>query len=238
MTPIREKFLENNYLFALLFREGLVFGRTVKRRICVYKPWALIDSAGNAVDIAASSHAGEYRFRDPRNTNVDILYLDTATSAGYPWILHGAFGIRPPKVRMYLRIPEGKEIPGKFPSLDPIKPASGDSVGYIDSELSPYEEPTDYSEIIIPPKVHIAAEYYNTDDTRAHQPVLNIMFAVYWFQPLSVEKHRRLIGAIARREVPAAFLTVGVGDYPLELGGLRTEWEVEPLSIDEAAELR
>ena len=239
IQPIRSKFLQPNYLLALEFKEGFVFGRVVRRRICRYKPYPVIDANGNTVDISPSSHQTELRFRDPRNTKNDILYLDTATNAGYAWILHGSIGIKPQYIYMYPKFPEGKEIPGKFPSLDPIRPASGDDFGYVNSDLSPYEDPSDYVEYVIPPGLHMAAEYYNKDSSRSHQPVLHLLFSVYWIQVLKPDKHGKLISDIAARRVPAAFLTVGFGNTPVDLGDkLKKEWEAVPLTLDEAVELR
>jgi len=241
VQPIAKRLLYPNYLAALEFAEGFVFARVVRRRICRFKPWKLIDANGNAVDIAASSHQSELRFRDPRNTQNDLLYLNTTTNSGYPWILHGSFGIKPQYIYMYLKFPEGKEIPGKFPAMDPIRPSSGDDVGYINSEVSPYGEPTDYVECVIPPGIHIAAEYYNKDSARAHRPVLDIYFAVYWLQILDPDKdkHARLIADIASRRVPAAYLTVGFGNTPINMGGtLKADWNAKPLSLDDAANLR
>jgi len=237
VKPITERILDKNYLFALEVSEGFLFGRTVRRRICQWKPYNLIDSAGNAVDIPASGHQSELWFRDPRNTQNDILYLDTATNSGYPWFFHGAIGIKPHQIWMYLKFPSGGEIPGKFPNIDAIRPDSGDPVGYINELNSPYDNPTDHVEIVILPRKRIGAEYYNTDD-RAHQPVLNLYFALYWVQLFDPEKQPRIIGRIARREVPAAFLTYGFGDTPVELGDkLKSEWDAKPIKLEEACEL-
>jgi len=187
------------------------------------------------VNIDADTAQAELRFRDPRNPDVDVLYLNAATNSGWPWFFHGGIGIMPQYIYMYPRFPEGKDIPGKFPNVDPIKPSAGDLLGYVNSLKSPYEEPTDFFEYIIPPKLHIAAEYYNKDGARAHNPVMNLLFALYWFQALTKEKNARLISQIAARSVPAAFFTVGFGDFPQELGDtLRKEWDVEPMSLEEA----
>ena len=51
IIPIEKKFMQNNYLFALEFREGYIFGRTMRRRILQYKPWSLIDENNNPIDI-------------------------------------------------------------------------------------------------------------------------------------------------------------------------------------------
>jgi len=238
IRPIWEKILQNNYLFALEFSEGFVFGRVIRRRPCIYKPWALIDSDGTAITISASSHQSELRFRDPRNTEDDILYLGTSTNSGYAWILHGSIGIKPEQILMYPRFPETTDIPGKFPSIDPIRPDQGDKTGYVNSLYSPYETPTDFVEYVIPPLQHLGAEYYNTDPNLNLRPVMHLLFAVYWFQILKPSTHRSLIGKIATREVPAAFLTVGWGKKPVEMGGiLKDDWKVEPISLEEAATL-
>lgn len=140
---------------------------------------------------------------------------------------------------MYPRFPETKEIPGKFPKLDPIQPAAGNLLGYINSLKSPYEEPTDYVEWVIPPKLHVGAEYYNIDANRNHQPVMNILFALYWFQAFNQARFPNLIARIAAREVPAAFLKVGFGDFPHDLGStLRKDWDITPLTLDQALNLR
>ena len=242
IRPIREKFLQPNYLGALVFREGFVFFRVIRRSVCRYKPYPVIDESGNIIDIKPLSFEVEHTFRDPRNTERDILYLESSVSDdGYPWFLHGAIGIKPQFINMYLRVPQGKAIPGNFPSLDPIRPASGDPIGYINSEVSPYGDPTDYAELVIPPRVHIGAEYYNTDSERSHQPVLDLYFCLYKVQIFNPDKetHRKIISDIAARRVPAAFLIAGCGDAVLEMGSqLMRDWNVTPLSLDEAIELR
>jgi len=238
IKPIVEKFLEKNYLFALEFREGFVFGRVVRRRICCYKPYALIDATGAAVDISPSTHQSELRFRDPRRPENEVIYLDTTTNSGYPWFLHGSIGIKPQFINMYPRFPEAKDIPGKFPNVDPVRPSSGDDLGYVNSLLSPYDEPTDFVEYVIPPLQHLSAEYYNKDSLRSHQPVLNLLFSVYWFEVLTKDRYATLIGKIARRDVPASFLTVGFGDSPLDMGEtLKKDWKAELFSLGEASTL-
>ena len=226
--------MDKNYLFALEFREGFVFGRTVRRRICPYKPHRLIDTDGSNIDIAASSHQGELRFLDRRNPKNDVLYLARSTNSGYAWFFHGAIGIKPQYINMYLRYPEGKDIPSKFPAVDPIKPTDGDDLGYVNSLISPYDKPTDHVEIVIVPGLHLAAEYYNKDAARAHQPVMNLLFALYWAQMFTTVRHAPLIRRIALREVPATFLTVGFGDQPQDIDDLEEEWGVTPMSLDEA----
>lgn len=236
--------MQNNYLFAMQFREGFAFGRVVKRRICQWKPWELIDANGVDIDIAPASAQGELRFRDPRNTQNDILYLESPVNSGFPWFFHGAFGIAPAQVQMYLRYPEGDIIPGKFPAVDPVRPAAGDRITNLNGVTSPYEMPTDYQETIIVPGVHLGCEYYNLDAIRAHQPVINILFSLYWCEIFNPAEHSDLINAIASRRAPATYLSVGFGDLCHDMGSLGSldewrgegagSWEFKPLTLDEA----
>jgi hypothetical protein len=241
ILPIQRKFMSANQLFALEFREGFLFGRTIRRRITQYKPWPLIDSNGTIIDIPALTTQAELRFRDPRNTMNDILYLDKTTQAGLPWFYHGAFGVKPQYINMYLRYPEGDTIPGKFPAIDPIRPQAGDNISQLNSLSSPFEEPTDYHECVLQPLNHISAEYYNRDDTRSHEPVINIMFCLYFVQLFKPVTHPLLISNIAARRYEgqfAKFLTVGFGDFPENIyPQTEKDWGVTPLTLDQALAL-
>lgn len=224
-------------------REGFVFGRVIRRRVCQWKPWPLIDADGSGVDIPANSASpsGEVRFRDPRNPADDMLFLEATTNAGLPWFFHGAIGIKPQYVYAYLRYPEGDIIPGKFPKVNPIRPAAGDDISPLNGLVSPYETPTDYHEIVIQPTIHLGAEFFNKDRARNHQPVLNILFCLYWIQIFQPATHPKYISDIALRRyegAKATFLTVGFGDHPNNMGPqLMQDWKITPMSLDEAAAL-
>ena len=235
ILPIKTKFLQRNYLFALRFEEGYVFGRVVDRGFRIYKPFVLVDSSGNPEKIDAKGHLAETRLFDPRNTQVDILYITDLKSPKYPWFLHGSIGISPPGVKMYMRVPEGKDIyPAKFPDADVTRPSAGHNTGYIDYDLSPYEEPTDVAELVIPPRVHVGFEFYNANDF-AVVPKLNLMFCLYQVQFFDPTRQRGIIRAIATRSVPAAFLTAGSDASPLTASALIAEWNLKPMELEEAA---
>jgi len=223
------------------FREGFLFGRVIRRRICQWPQYQLVDSNGAVVDIPAVTHQPELRFRDPRNPANDIFYLDTTTNAGRPWFYHGAIGIKPQYINMYLRYPEGDIIPGKFPSIDPIRPATGDNVSPLNELVSPYEDPTDYVEIIIQPGIHLASEYYNTDEKRNHVPVLNLLFCLYWVEWFNASTHPTQISDIALKRYEGSrstFLKAGFGDFPHDLGKqLLDDWHVEPMALNVASSL-
>jgi hypothetical protein len=241
--------MERNDLFALSFREGFIFGRVINRRICQWKPYPLISSSGADVDLGMHAHQTELRFRDPRNPANSILYLDASTSVGWAWFFHGAIGIQPQYIQAYLRYPEGDVIPGKFPNIDPTRPAAGDMISPLNGLNSPYEQPTNYAEIVIQPKIELGCEYYNHDSHRNHQPVLNILFSLYWVQLFTRNTHPHLISDIAMKRYAgekATFLTCGFGEHPHDLGPeLMKDWglidkagnSIGCLSLDEAASL-
>lgn len=227
ITPITSKFLDTGYFFGLEFAEGWIFGQVMRHENLFYRPYEAINSAGSTIDIAADSSQSELRFYDPRNTDVDLLFLDTQTDRGFPWFLHGAIGIKPQYIRAYLRYPETKGIPGKFPKGGPIRPQSGEDLGYIDSINSPYTVPSDQVEIVIVPNVHLGVEYYNIDKNRAHRPVLNLQFRLYWFKPILDEN---TIIQFIRGKIPWRPLTVG---FENRVPFIYTDWRVQPLPNDE-----
>ena len=241
IIPMQRKFLQRNASFALEVREGFIFGRVIRRKITQFKPWPLIDANGNTIDILPSTHQTELRFIDPRQVANALLFLKTTTDAGLPWFYHGAFGIDPQYISMYLRYPEGKIIPGKFPAITPINPAAGDRISDLNGIVSPFEQPTDYHECIILPTFYMGAEYYNQDEVRRHNPQINILFCLYWVQLYKKTTHPTLIADIALKRyegAKATFLQHGFGNHPEELGPqMQKDWDITPLSLDEAAAL-
>lgn len=239
IVPIRKTFLRENYRGAIQFREGFIFMRVVKRRIIHIKPWELIDALGVAIDIPPNSHhAAELLFRDARNPSNDLLFLKTTTGAGFPWILHCGFGIWPPQIRAWIRMPESMEISSRPPSADPIRPAMNDPMGYIDTATSPYSAPTDQVTCVIPPLMHVGCEFYNTDDFDSHRPIVHILACLYQMQIYKVDKHPDLIADIASGRKGASFLNVGFGDHSENFDPiLMKDWGIDPISLEEAQNL-
>ena len=68
---------------------------------------------------------------------------------------------------------------------------------------------------------------------------MNLLFALYFFQALKPTTNAALIGKIARREIAAAFLTVGFADSPIAMGNkLIEDWKTTPMTLEAAAELK
>jgi len=220
MKPISEKFLNPNDLLAIKFDEGWIFTRVLAREPVMYKPF-------NLSSVNATSHTDYGRLND--SSGNDVIYIDKATP---PRILHGAIGIKPNSIRLYIRYPEGSDIIGKPPNVNPPTPSSGSDYGYLTGEESPYDEPTDYMELVIPPKIHLSFEYYNTDSI-AHTPALNLQFMLYEVQLLTDKK---LIQLIATRKIPCAFRICGTVYKQISYEQiLRKDWKIDPLTLDEAS---
>jgi hypothetical protein len=242
--PMNQRFLRPNDLFMLSFRQGFVFGRVLFAEKMHFKPYKLINAAGTAQEISANTANAELRFRDPRNNAVDLLYIDDETDAmafNLPWIMHGSIGIRPRNnsMRLHIKYPEAKSQFGKFPDADPIQEtSSGNFLGYVSGEDSPYETPSDWLQIWIPPKIHIGHEWYN-DDTTSHQPVLNLLFSTYWFQvfrPNGPPEEQDMIQKMANRRVPCAIGQCGPTQNLLQFT-YGSAWGVEPIPLYQATQL-
>jgi len=237
---IDELALKPGHNIMMAFREGFVFGRVVYVDRDFFKPYALIDGNGNAVDIDANSSQTGLLFRDPRSTDNILAYMDTNTApvTRMPWIMHGCIGIRPhiDALRLYIKYPEGQGIGGQFPDSDPTTASAGNYTGYISGVLSPYENPTEYGEFWIPPNTKIAMDWYN-DDTRNHRPVLNLQFREYHLKLLSPNgpsRERELIGKIANGVVPHRIAQFGSPRVGLINYKLESDWKVPVISLEEA----
>lgn len=232
VSSIRDCFLKPNQRFALGFHEGFVFGRVVKRRICEYNPLRMIDEDGDTIDISPASAQASQWIVDPRNQQHDLLYLDKTTGGGWPWFFHGAIGVWPPQVYAYIKYPDNGDIPGKFPNVDIIRPASGDRLGFLSSVNSPKDNPTDHVEIVIPPLYHLGIELYNHDPVDSHQPILGVCFALYFCQMYKPGIHDDIIAEMANDRRACKFLTVGFGDNAMVWDTQYGEdWRVKPLPL-------
>lgn len=230
VTSIEEKFLENNNLLALEFREGWLFSRILRGTRIDY------DRHGEVGRILTTATLDAKRFETPAPAK-DILYIEAVTP---PSIIQAAIGISPSMIRAYIHHPEEGTVIGKPPNLDPASYQSGDTYGYISGRQSPYDDPSDFRELWITPQVHITAEWYNPD-TYDHEPLINIKAKLYSldiFNPNGDDYEKHMIRVMAQRKVPCAFESVG---NPQNLLGYKekykTDWGVEPISIREAARL-
>jgi hypothetical protein len=195
IRPIRERFLNTTNMFALLFEEGLVYGHVIQREILKFKPLHLEDESGAAVSIAARAAGSDITIRDPRQTSQNMLGGTNmrAKWGEFPQILHGAIGFGPYNFRAYVRYPDksGANM-GLWPTTGSPVVSNGDKLANIDSDDSPYHEPTDAAEMVVVPGKDISIQFFNVRSSGAdfsqtpdsQQPILNLSFARYKFEIL------------------------------------------------------
>lgn len=235
MKPIKDVFLRPNNLLALEFREGWIFTRVVDFYQFQYRPFSGIGT------ISSDSYTNESRLNHTSgNTNYDVLYIERYE---IPKVMHVGIGIFPEFIKMYVKYPEGTEAMYKPPTLPSPDIPNGSSYGMVTGKESPYDEPTDATELFIPPQTHVGFQFYNPDEDTV-EPILNIIGRVYKlevFRPYAPEKreyYHDIIRKMAKRIIPCAFGICGNPENPLQFDPrFESAWKVKPISLDEAQTL-
>jgi hypothetical protein len=256
IQPIRNKFLQPNYLFTLQFQEGYLFGRTLNRELLTWDPYdqlGMIQPGSNSMLFPSSQYPSGTNAVSPSNGSVtdtvlagnqslvnlhDILYIPTGKQA----LIHGAIGIKPNYVYCYARYPLASSYFGRWPAVQPPQPANGDQFARFSGYDSPYEDPTDAVELVIPPGIDTSYQFFLQGKQTQTQPLLNLRFAYYQvdiFNPNGQNFEKNLIGAIARRSVPASYLTCGPAQYPIGFGNTNqaNNFSVPPITLAQAQAL-
>lgn len=228
-TPIEENFLNRNELFGLEYSEGLVFVSVRDKEDTKFKPF------GQLEDISSnSSLSGGFQRLNDSNSD-DVLFVDKSTDKHT--VLHVGIGQKPAMIRRFTRYPEDDAKLRSIPNL--TSPSTNNNYAYVDGRDSPYSQPTDAEELVIPPGIHLNFDFRNEDDDDAHEPILNIKMRIYTIEPLDPrgsqqEKNsiRRIVG------VGSTIPTFSVGSRGNQTNfNLEEEWGVSPVSIERAREL-
>lgn len=232
IQPIYRKFLQPNYLFALRFDEGYLFGRVLDRELLTWDPYdqlGMVQPNSNIQNFPTSQYPAGTNAISPQNGSMtdtvlaanqslvnlhDILFVPVGKSV----LLHGAIGIKPNYVFCYARYPLASSYFGRWPAVQPPQPANNDQFARFSGYDSPYEEPTDVVELMIPPGIDTSYQFTIQGKYPPVQPLLKLRFAYYnvqVFNPSGQPYEQNLIGAIARRSAPAAYFTCGPAQYPI-----------------------
>jgi hypothetical protein len=164
VTAVEQKFMNEGSLFGLRFRSGYIFFEVTGWEQVKYEPY------NNIGDVDPGSNSGFTRLEN--SSGDDILFVEK----GEGKILHTAIGMEPGFMRRYTNFPEGENRLRSVPNLG--TPIAGDDYGFVDGEDSPYHEPTDIEELLIPPGSHLDFNFYNPSN-RVREPVLSILMRVY-----------------------------------------------------------
>lgn len=219
-NTIDDNFLNHRELFALEYREGMVFLEVQDWEFVQYRPYSGVGTVGS------EESSGFVRLDDG---NRDILHIEK----GEEKVLHGSVGIYPNNFRQYTRYPEGGPKSGTWPNLQSPSSGNGDDYGYVSGNDSPYSEPTEEGELFIPPGVHLSFDFFNTG-VEDRTPKLNLRFREYDVNILDPfeNKHQNAIRRIIQPGSPMPIVTVGTmgNRYSYDL---QDSWGVQPMSYDQ-----
>ncbi len=223
-TPIEEKWLLPNQLFALQFASGWTFHRVLSREFTRFKPYLF-----NLSMLSSDGTQDITELKDPVNTDERII--DVTEGFADRIIYHVGIGIAPAPIRVYPEYPTGDDL-GRILSTDPTR--LGDDKAYRNGVDSPYQAPTDAMEFWFPFTMTLGLGYHNPDN-RDLQPVLNVAIMKYDMEVLRPAEAAHLIGAIARRQTAATPFTLGRLERPFEYtNSLRKAWSVDPIPLETA----
>lgn len=195
IVPIEDLFLDPNRrkYGALHFLNGYIFFRVAIAEEINFKPLLVADEQGSAVTVSPQSVAGPYVLKDPRQAQDTLLGGNNMpyTDSGFPHFIHGAVGLYPMNMRMYIQQPsKAGKFRGMWPGIGAPNPINGDDFAGIDADDSPYYTPTNSSEMAVLPFTDVSFTFWNQAPSAAdsnydaERPVLNLKFMHYWIEIL------------------------------------------------------
>lgn len=221
-TVIDEKFLDSGDLFGIKYSNGYVFFRVDMWEELQYKPY-------NVGSVAPQSNSGFSRLED--NNGDDILHISKEDEQ----ILHAAIGMAPAHSRRFTNYPESENRLRTFPNLTVPSARSGSDYGFIDGDVSPYENPTDAAELYIPPDVHLDFDFYNPKQDRSIQPRLNIRAREYFVTPIDPERNKDEVRRIVSPGSPMPVAPAGTPSNQFRVSS--NQWNVDTISEREIQQL-
>ncbi len=223
-NSIEEKFLDRKDIFALEFDEGLVFLQVDAWEQTKFEPFTGVG------EIGPESDSG---FQRLEHDGDDILHIPDKKEK----VIHASVGHSPAEVRRYTNYPEGENRLRTLPNLSVPRATKGTSYGHIDGTDSPYNNPTDAQELMIPPSTHLDFSFYNPNQNEAVEPVLNIKLREYNVDVINPRRNENIAKRVVQPGSPMPIYPVGGIDTQKRFDNLRSEWDVEPLSKRQVASL-
>lgn len=228
-SPIDDKFLERGDLFGLKYSEGLVFFAVEDYSQPRFQPYEQLGQ----MDPESALDSSFVRLED--DLGDDVLYLEKDSSS-YK-VMHTSIGQKPHFVRRYTRYPEAGPKTDSFPNLQ--VPSVGDNTGYVDGDESPYGNPTDSQELMVPPGIHLSFNFYNPHPSKTASATLDIKTRIYKVRvlnPNGSQDEKTAIRSIIRPGSAPPIHPVGTIDSQ-ENFNMRSEWPVDPVSRERVEEV-
>jgi len=201
-TPIMEAVLEENQNLALILPKAIaeepkfaLYFFRVMRRFVLHRTY---DSELSEI---ATGKTVDFNYLGEKGLGTDKDILTVREDRPFR-ILHFAFGIRPSEIWLYRAIPADVAQTGWAYEMPP---KVGDKRDYVPGYLSPYDEPTIATEVVLFHKlsVHIGLRNSAGRDIR---PSLRLLGAGYDTIQITDED---VIAGMLRQKPPCRFLTVG-----------------------------
>lgn len=224
-VPIEDQWLDRNDIFGLEYKQGLVFLSVAGYEDAKFKPFGELED----IEENTSLDNGFQRLNDANGD--DVLYLDKSDDPNK--VIHAGIGHRPMAIRRFTRYPEGEAKLRSIPNLS--IPTTSDDYAYVDGRDSPYEQPSNAEELVIPPGQHLSFDFRNEDDDDDHEPILNIKMRIYTVVPIDPQGRHDEKNAVKRaisHGSPIPRYPVGTIDKQDEYN-MRSDWEVEPRTLSQ-----
>lgn len=199
-TSIQERFLGSRDLLALRYKNGLIFLEVEEYEDIKYEEYSGLES----IEPGTSLDGGYQRLEDSKND--DILFVPAEDEFT---VMHVGIGVSPSVIEMFVSYPEGTRSRKSLPNLSK-QPTPGSNFGGTDGSGSPYSQPTNKTELILPPKQRASFNFYNPGDD-VHEPLLNIVGRKYKVEVLdpSDNANKNSIKRILNPGSPAPIKAVG-----------------------------
>ncbi len=222
-TPVAQKFLDTGDLFGLRYSEGIVF--------CEVDSW-------EQIKFAPFEFQGEVN--PQTNTQFEVIEDDSSDEILFSerrskMVKHVGIGHKPARLRRYTNYPESEIRLRRINNIG--APSPGDNFGYVDGYDTPYNNPTDAEELVIPPGQSLDFAFYNPT-TEAQVPTLNILMRQYRINPLdpSNDSDANAISRVVSPGSPMPIYNVGGVNRHANYD-LREHWGVRPISRKRAQSL-
>jgi len=196
-TTIDDLTLKENYLLALMFPDkGIVPFRILAREQLKFDP-LVIEYSTVATAFVLDGWKDASKLGHPTDTSVDnILEVDEAKH-----LYQVFYGIRPSDIRAYMNYPSGKTRR----NLDIKEVSARADFGYVDGNMSPYDDPQPVSEFWVPKDLDVSFGWHNPAS------VSQIVITKWVINLYAVEviKDVDLVEKILKRRVECRIATLG-----------------------------
>lgn len=218
-NPVGEKFLNRRDLFGLKFSDGYVFAEVESKEFSQYGPYDSIEVNGTEGDPLGPGEASE--FQTLTHNGDEILHISGREKQE---VIHASIGQYPQSIRRYTNYPEASNRMHQIENLS--APRRGSEYGYVDGYDSPFNNPSDAEELIIPPEVSLDFAFSNPS-SRQKDLMANIVLTTYGINVIDPRQNKDTVKRILSPGSPMPIYPVGTGFDQIEY---ELNWGVDPVN--------